>query len=83
MLFECDRLSTVLGAVSVAGKVFYTKPGQKATLECGVTAYTQSLGWHHNGELVISVGRDGMQRKGTDKCPLCNPIYSLKIIRCS
>ncbi|XP_031155540.1 T-cell surface glycoprotein CD4-like isoform X2 [Sander lucioperca] len=54
----------VLGALSAAGDVILTKPGQSATFKCGVQTYTQSLVWNHGNDRIISVSRSGFPRKG-------------------
>lgn len=55
----------VLGALSAAGKVFQTKPGNKAILQCGVNSYASSLVWRHEDKLIISIDARGFSRKGT------------------
>ncbi|XP_074509365.1 CD4-2 molecule, tandem duplicate 1 [Sebastes fasciatus] len=45
----------VLGALSAAGEVILTQPWQKATIKCGVNAYTQTLEWRHGDDLITRV----------------------------
>ncbi|XP_078108718.1 neural cell adhesion molecule 1-like isoform X2 [Sander vitreus] len=44
----------VLGALSAAGDVILTQPGQSVTFKCGVEKYTQSLVWNHGNDHIIS-----------------------------
>ncbi|XP_026173328.1 T-cell surface glycoprotein CD4-like isoform X2 [Mastacembelus armatus] len=54
----------VLGALSASGKVFKSKAGHTALLECG-HSFTRAMIWRHNSNLIISVnGKTGFFRKG-------------------
>lgn len=44
----------VLGALSAAGEVIITKPGQIANLKCGVQTYVNSLEWRHGDNQIFS-----------------------------
>ncbi|KAI3361155.1 hypothetical protein L3Q82_013359 [Scortum barcoo] len=53
-----------MGALSAAGKVFQTKPGNKATLECGVSSFRNSLVWKREDKMIITVAKTGFIRRG-------------------
>lgn len=53
----------VLIAVST-GKVFFTKVGQKAIIECGVPSFTKQLEWIRDNQQIIRIGRNGFLTKG-------------------
>lgn len=49
-----------------AGKVIFTKVGQKTTLECGARRFTRQLVWNHENDLIMSVdGKSGFSLKGS------------------
>lgn len=54
----------VLGALSAAGKVILTKPGQKTTIECGVNTYSNNVEWRHRDDLIINTPKRGPPRRG-------------------
>ncbi|XP_044065019.1 CD4-2 molecule, tandem duplicate 2 [Siniperca chuatsi] len=54
----------VLSALSAAGKVILTKPGQNVPIECGVSSFT-NLEWYHGSNQIININkRDSIPRKG-------------------
>ncbi|XP_056301132.1 T-cell surface glycoprotein CD4-like [Pseudoliparis swirei] len=54
-----------LAALSAAARVILTNPRHKATLECGVSSFTDILQWFHGEDLLHSVsGKSGIPRKG-------------------
>ncbi|XP_041797990.1 CD4-2 molecule, tandem duplicate 2 isoform X2 [Chelmon rostratus] len=53
----------VLGALSAAGDVFLTKPGQSATLKCGVNNFVNSLEWRNEKDRIYSQDK-GFPRRG-------------------
>ncbi|TDH11627.1 hypothetical protein EPR50_G00062780 [Perca flavescens] len=56
----------VLGALSAAGDVILTKPGQSATFKCGLDTNNRGLVWNYGNDQVISVdGRSGVTHRGT------------------
>lgn len=68
MPHECGPLPLVLAALCAAGEVTLTKPGQSATLECGVNVYADRLVWLHGNYLIISIdGKTGFKRKGINR----------------
>lgn len=54
----------VLGALSAAGKVILTNPGQKVTLECGVNDFNDRLMWHRGDDLMHSTSKNGYPLRG-------------------
>ncbi|XP_026226405.1 CD4-2 molecule, tandem duplicate 2 [Anabas testudineus] len=54
----------VLGAVCVAGKVVFTTPGKKATLECGANTFSNTLTWRYKDQVIYSTQKRGYPRKG-------------------
>ncbi|XP_074539758.1 T-cell surface glycoprotein CD4-like [Halichoeres trimaculatus] len=56
----------VLGALSAAGKVILSKPGQTAKFRCEVSSTYRTLVWTHGGSMVATVnGQSGMRRYGS------------------
>ncbi|XP_070767546.1 T-cell surface glycoprotein CD4-like [Enoplosus armatus] len=54
----------VLGALSAAGKVILSKPGGKASFECGVGSFS-NLVWNRGNNLITNLnGKTGFNRKG-------------------
>ncbi|XP_029307387.1 CD4-2 molecule, tandem duplicate 1 [Cottoperca gobio] len=55
----------VLCALSAAGSVILTRPGQKVTLECGPDTFNQRLVWHHGSDLIFNTPKSGFTRRGS------------------
>ncbi|XP_037640517.1 CD4-2 molecule, tandem duplicate 2 isoform X2 [Sebastes umbrosus] len=55
----------VLGALSAAGEVIRTSPGQKAIIKCGASSYTNYLKWTHGNNLITNVPVKGFTTKGS------------------
>lgn len=60
---ECDALSSVLGALSAAGRVIVTKSGDTATLDC--PSFKRTLEWLRESESIIVEGK--YTRKGRNR----------------
>nr|AQZ26550.1 T-cell surface glycoprotein CD4-2 protein [Lutjanus sanguineus] len=54
----------VLSALSAAGIVIVTKPGESVTLDCGVSSFQSSLEWHYKNGLIIRQSSRSFQSKG-------------------
>ncbi|GAA6229271.1 uncharacterized protein LOC108880658 [Lates japonicus] len=54
----------VLGALSAAGEVFFTKVGQRAILQCGAISFKNSLEWWQGAERIVFVDKKGFPRHG-------------------
>ncbi|XP_034409743.1 CD4-2 molecule, tandem duplicate 2 [Cyclopterus lumpus] len=67
----------VLAALPAAAKVILTHPGHRATLECGVSSFTDILEWQHGADLLRSIsGKSGISRKGTGDVALRSKVRS-------